>query len=139
VPIIHRDTDYAFRALIQLADSGDVVSVTELSERCDVPVDFLRKIMQKLNNADIVKSVQGPAGGYSLLRAPEDISFLEVISAVQGPVVLNACFEDQSVCGNVTSCGVREKLKEFESELEQWLGETYLNDVTANAGELRRA
>lgn len=139
MPIIHRDTDYAFRALIHLADSGRVVPVSELSEHCDVPVDFLRKIMQKLNNAGIVCSVQGPSGGYGLERPPEEISFLEVVNVVQGPLMLNACFEDPSICGNVPSCRVREKLKDLEAELQEWLGGLDITDVMEDVGELQEA
>jgi len=68
MPVIHRDTDYALRALAQLARTGEVMSVSALAEAEHVPQDFLRKIMQKLQGAHLVQSTQGPLGGYSLRR-----------------------------------------------------------------------
>jgi Rrf2 family protein len=130
--VIHRDTDYALRALVELARSGQTTSVSELSEKVEVPVDFLRKIMQRLKAAEIVHSVQGPSGGYGLARPAGDISLGEVIDAVQGPVVLNACFEDPSVCGNVSRCRVREKLAELEAKLAGWLDELDLGELTGD-------
>lgn len=129
MPIIHRDTDYALRALMTLARDGGVVSVSDLSEQCNVPVDFLRKIMQKLHREGIVRSVQGPTGGYGLQDSPEDIDLLRVLRAVQGPVVVNACFDDPGMCDNTESCPVREKLADLEVELCKWFQNMALSDM----------
>ena len=69
MPIIRRETDYALRALTRLALDGGSLAVSTLAEEEDVPPEFLRKIMQRLNQAGIVESSQGPFGGYRLARA----------------------------------------------------------------------
>ena len=52
----------------------------------------------------LVKSTRGPHGGYALARAPIDISFLDVIEAVEGPVALNVCLDGEDACGHTSAC-----------------------------------
>ncbi|MFW6280015.1 MAG: RrF2 family transcriptional regulator [Planctomycetota bacterium] len=127
--IIHRNTDYAIRSLIRLRDEGRVMPVAELAEACEVPVDFLRKIMQKLNAAGMVNSVQGPSGGYELVGAPERISLLDVVECVQGPIRVNACFDDPSICDNVRGCGVRARLEQLGEEMECLLDRITMDEL----------
>jgi len=139
MPVIHRDTDYALRALAQLARTGEVMSVSALAEAEHVPQDFLRKIMQKLQGAHLVQSTQGPLGGYSLRREPQAIALLEVVDAVQGPIVLNACFEDPGICRNVKVCAFRHWLVSLQEEFNSWLSGITLSDVlqTVPGGDQR--
>ena len=118
MPVIHRDTDYAVRALALLAQGGEVTPVSALAEAECVPEDFLRKIMQKLHRAGLVESEQGPFGGYKLARDPDEVTLLDVTVAVQGPIVMNACFADPQVCRNVKSCGLRRQLLLLQQDLE---------------------
>ncbi len=133
MPIVHRDSDYAIRSLLELAEADDVVSVSDLATVCDVPTDFLRKIMQKLQRADLVYSVQGPTGGYGLEVAPEDLSLWQIMRVVQGPVVVNACFEDPDICCNVPECPVRGKLSELQDTVSDWLKGLTLADLVEKA------
>jgi Rrf2 family protein len=70
----------------------------------DVPEDFLAKILKTLVDQGLVKSTRGPHGGYALARNPIDISFLDVIVAVEGPVALNVCLDGEDACGHSTAC-----------------------------------
>ena len=129
MPLINRDSDYAVRALAQLSRNGDIMPVSELARAEDVPVDFLKKIMQKLHRAGLVDSHQGPFGGYSLSRRPKDISLLEVLHSVQGPLVLNRCFADPKACGNTPTCGLRARLQALHHKLEPWFEDMTLADI----------
>lgn len=133
MPIIHRDSDYAIRSLLELARNEDVVPVSKLAEVCDVPVDFLRKIMQTLKRAGLVNSIQGPAGGYGLRIEPDEISLWEVMSAVQGPVVVNECFENTDICCNIPNCPVRSKLGELQDTVTEWLKGLTVGDLVEHA------
>jgi len=126
--VINRDTDYALRALEELARAGRVLPVSSLAEQQDVPAVFLRKIMQRLHRAGIVLSRQGPFGGYSLARPPEDISFRDVVEAVQGPIVMNECFATPQVCRR-TQCPIKEALAHVAAELNARLERLRLADV----------
>jgi Rrf2 family iron-sulfur cluster assembly transcriptional regulator len=85
--------DYAMRGLIYLArqPQGEVVLVTEIAHAMHVPESFLAKIFQSLAKAGLVRSHRGYGGGYSLNRPAVNITLLEVIECVEGPIVLNDC------------------------------------------------
>jgi Rrf2 family protein len=82
-------SDYALRALIELADSvdGATVSAEELGRLQDIPHGFLQAILADLRRAGIVISQRGQAGGWRMGRAPGDVTVADVIRAVDGPLV----------------------------------------------------
>lgn len=80
-------TDYAARAAAELATATDVpIKADRIAEAQDIPAKFLETILLELKHAGIVRSQRGPDGGYTLARAPEDISLADVIRAVDGPL-----------------------------------------------------
>ncbi len=127
--IIHRDTDYAIRAAARLAGSTELLSVTALSEQTDVPVDFLRKIMQRLRSGGLVKSVRGPFGGYSLSRSPDSITLKDIIESVQGPLRMNACFETPEICKNAGLCPLQGLLCQMEEKMTSYLDNVTLANI----------
>lgn len=137
MPVIHRDTDYAIRAVAHIAASKGVLSASWLSETEDVPSDFLRKILQKLKNSDLLFSVQGPTGGYVLSRPADQISLYDIIIAMQGPVSMNACFDDASICGNVGTCAVRRELESLGDVLRERLDAVLISDLMETFHEQR--
>jgi Rrf2 family protein len=62
------------------------VQAKEIAEALGVPSDYLLKILQQLVKARILVSTRGPAGGFTVMRAPEDITLLAVVEAVGGPL-----------------------------------------------------
>jgi Rrf2 family protein len=103
---ISRKIDYGLRAMIYLASipRGAVVPFREIGRQMDVPEDFLAKILKTLVDGGLVRSTRGPHGGYELAKAPEEISFLDVIEAVEGPVALNVCLDGEDACGHSPQC-----------------------------------
>jgi Rrf2 family protein len=103
---ISRKIDYGLRAMIYLASVAHdtVVPFREIAHQMDVPEDFLAKILKTLVDAGLVRSTRGPHGGYALSRTPAEVSFLDVIEAVEGPVALNVCLDGEDACGHSTSC-----------------------------------
>ncbi len=103
---ISRKIDYGLRATIYLASvaRGAVVPFREIARQMDVPEDFLAKILKTLVDAALVRSTRGPHGGYALARASSEISFLDVIEAVEGPIALNVCLDGDDACGHSTCC-----------------------------------
>lgn len=103
---ISRKIDYGLRAMIYLSSlpSGSVVPFREIARQMEVPEDFLAKILKTLVDQGLVKSARGPHGGYALGRSPVDISFLDVIEAVEGPIALNVCLDGDDTCGRSSTC-----------------------------------
>ncbi|PZR17587.1 MAG: Rrf2 family transcriptional regulator [Archangium gephyra] len=109
---ISRKIEYGTRAMLFLASlpDGMTTSFREIARQMSVPEEFLAKILKTLVKASLVRSTRGARGGYALARPASQISFLEVIEAVEGPVSVNVCMEkDHGGCvftGNCTMFSV---------------------------------
>ena len=79
---------YAIRALAELARCGGAgpVPIGELARRRDVPVQFLEQLFAVLRRAGILRSQRGVKGGYLLARDPSEITVLEVVELLDGPL-----------------------------------------------------
>ncbi len=116
--LINRNVDYAARALVFMARANKpTVSVTQMQEEVGVSRPFLRKIMQKLHKAGILRSVKGKGGGFGLARAPEKISFSELIAVLQGPVTLGDCVFRKKICRHHGVCILRHKIAAIETRM----------------------
>lgn len=87
---------------------GTIVPFREIALRMDVPQDFLAKILKKLVKEKLAASIRGSRGGYSLGRAASEITFLDVMEAVEGKVKVNLCSDkndlDHSGCSFSGGC-----------------------------------
>lgn len=104
------------------------VSTRSLAQEQEVPYQLACKLMQRLHCAKLVDSCMGPTGGFRLGRAPGQISLLEVVEVIQGPVRLNRCLMSDCACPRGGSCAVRAKITELQGHMEQ-----YLRSVTLGA------
>src|SRR6516225_11124642 len=79
---------YALRALVELHRYGDSVPVpiAELARRGDIPVQFLEQLFANLRRAGVLRSQRGVKGGYSFARPAGDVTVLEVVELLDGPV-----------------------------------------------------
>src|SRR6185436_961646 len=79
---------YAVRALAELARSGGAgpVPIGELARRRNIPVQFLEQLFAVLRRAGILRSQRGVKGGYSFARDPGDITVLEIVELLDGPL-----------------------------------------------------
>ena len=79
---------YAVRALVELARLGGStpIPIGELARRRDVPVQFLEQLFAVLRRAGILRSQRGVKGGYSFARDPSDVTVLEIVELLDGPV-----------------------------------------------------
>jgi Rrf2 family iron-sulfur cluster assembly transcriptional regulator len=82
--------DYACRALLSLTMHGDgtPTSVRDIAERTGLPQPYLEQILLALKGAGLVRSKRGVGGGYVLARASDDITLAQIVSAVDGPIVV---------------------------------------------------
>ncbi len=86
---ISRSTGYALLAagyIAQHEEDGIVLSQT-ISKKYNIPLEYLLKILQQLVRANVLHSKRGPRGGFSLAKTPKKITMLEIIEAVEGPMI----------------------------------------------------
>lgn len=96
---VSRRVDYGLRLLIALAADQNAGSqaTSRLAERLDIPLAFLHQIGRSLIQAGILRSSPGPGGGLRLNQSPDNITLLQVLEVLDGPVKLSACLE-QPAC-----------------------------------------
>lgn len=123
---ITRQADYAVRAVLYLAglNNGRRAPTSEIAREQRIPPSFLAKIVSQLSVAGVVQTSRGARGGVTLARSPGDITLLEVIEAIDGPILLNECVEDPSVCYFGDDCPVHGVWCDAQSSLVQKLRTT---------------
>ncbi|MBN1163966.1 MAG: Rrf2 family transcriptional regulator [Candidatus Krumholzibacteriota bacterium] len=130
---ILRKTDYAMRALLKLSRNiqGGPISTSVIAEEEDISYPLACKLMQSLQQARIVKSCMGPAGGFELVRDPAKISLLDIIETIQGPVVLGKCQSRENGCERKPDCPVTVKLGELKDHMENYLAGVTFADLVS--------
>ena len=106
---LSRKADYALRAVRHLSTlpKGKLGSINSIAAAEAIPREFLAKILKDLTRAGILMSFQGVTGGYRLTNSPKDVSFLDVIEAIEGPIHINLCTEEeQCACDRVGECNM---------------------------------
>ena len=90
---ITRQADYAVRAVLYLSRMGDNqrAATSKVAQAQRIPPSFLAKIISQLSIAGLLRTSRGARGGVTLARAPKDITLLEVVEAIDGPIMLNEC------------------------------------------------
>ncbi|MBD3245619.1 MAG: Rrf2 family transcriptional regulator [Candidatus Omnitrophica bacterium] len=120
--LITKDTDYAIRALSYLSLYPErIVTVAQLSRELDIPQPFLRRILQRLSAAGVLRSQKGKQGGFRLARLPDTIQLQEVIRIFQGPLTLMECLKNPKTCVNSSTCPLHRKMKEIQQDLRKKL------------------
>ncbi len=139
-----RQADYAIRAILHLAemDEGAVVQTREIAASEDIPEKYLPTIMRTLARAGIVRTQRGNQGGVLLARDPEDINLLEVIEAIEEPIMLNRCLRGRDECSRVSFCPVHPVWEQIQQSLVGRLESTSFAelasaDLRAEAGSYK--
>ena len=134
--ILRRNTDYALRAMVNLArhHGEDPVSTRDISQSEDISYKLACKLMQKLNNAGLVKSSMGPNGGFVLSRKPVKINLAEIIDAIQGPLSLSRCLLAKNVCPRQSRCPINAKLTKLQKNISDYLQSVTLDDLLQHKG-----
>ncbi len=103
---ISRKVDYALRAIIFLANQprSEIYLISDISTATGVSKSFMAKILKELSIRGFVKGQKGAHGGYRLCASPEQISFKDVIEAIDGPIEINECIPNSTLCARNGSC-----------------------------------
>ena len=104
-----RAADYAVRVMVTLAGRppGARASHTELADAVECPRPFLAKVLQRLTRAGLVLSHRGNVGGYELKKSRRSATVLQVVEAVEGPLLLNVCTGKRRNCRLQDSCSAQ--------------------------------
>jgi Rrf2 family protein len=127
-----KKADYGLIALKHLAvSSGDVSSSAKAIADCyGIPLPLLAKILQKLTKLGMLQSLPGTNGGYRLAREANQITALEVIRAIDGPIILTSCFTEHGECSHSEKCTVREPLRRVHEGILNLLNTITISDMS---------
>jgi Rrf2 family protein len=123
---ITRQADYAVRAMVYLAQLGPErrASTSQIAQEKQIPPSFLAKIVSQLSVAGLLQTSRGARGGVSLAKSAADISLLDVVEAIDGPILLNDCVGDNASCSFGENCPMKPVWCEAQQELVDRLGKT---------------
>lgn len=127
-----RAGEYAVRAVLHLAGqpSGQIVDRESMASAQSIPPSFLSKILQRLTAAGIIRSYKGAAGGFTLARPADEISMLDVIKAIEGPLALNTCLIDVGECDRSQTCPVHPVWQLLQTSIENSLSQVTFANLT---------
>ncbi len=127
--------DYAVRAMLALArGSGNgLLSARRIADAMVIPVHFLPQVLGDLQRAGLVEAAAGRAGGYRLAKAPEAISLLDVIEAVEGDSRRQVCVLRGGPCGLDGTCDVHEVFFRGQEAMLGTLARSTLAELAAPA------
>ncbi|MEK6222069.1 MAG: Rrf2 family transcriptional regulator, partial [Chloroflexota bacterium] len=122
---ITRQADYAIRAIDYLAriSSNGKTSTAEIAKQQDIPSAFLAKIIAQLALSGIVSTTRGAQGGVHLARPSDEITLLEIVEIIDGPIRLTDCSHTEDDC-QVKNCSVQHAWKAAENDLVARLKKT---------------
>jgi Rrf2 family protein len=132
---ISRRTDYGVRVILDLASLADNqrASTQEIARRQNIPSPFLAKIVSQLSLAGLVTTFRGAGGGVTLSRSASEISLLQVIEALEGPVRLNRCLIEPSACPHNSHCPVHHIWAKAQADLTSLLDVTTFDELAQSA------
>jgi Rrf2 family transcriptional regulator, iron-sulfur cluster assembly transcription factor len=126
-----KGTDYGLRGILYLArqPQGKIALVTDIARSEGVPESYLAKIFQDLARGGVLVSHRGAKGGFSLVRSLKEVSLLEVIEAIEGPIALQPCLDHRQGCEHIAECGVSDVIRKAQSEMVRVLESTSLENL----------
>jgi Rrf2 family protein len=115
-------------AFLAASDANDRTSVADISRHLAVSKEHLGKVLQRLNKLGLLRSRKGPGGGFALARRCDEVTLLEILEAIDGPLPSHGCMLTTRGCPH-TRCTFGGLLAGVSERVRTQLGETRLSDV----------
>ena len=137
---LSRRADYAIRAVVDLASlpEGSIGITREIADRQEIPPVFLAKIIGRLAKAGLIRAYRGASGGVTLARPAEELTLLDVVEAIEGPLTLNRCLARAGECPREVFCPVKGIWAEAQERLVAQLKDANVAAVVRRGQELQR-
>ncbi len=121
---------YALRAMLELATHNEGrMLLRDIAEQQDLPPKYLEQLAIPLRHAGLIEAQRGSAGGYVLARPAEEITVLQVVEAVEGPLDVAKCVVRATVCSRASNCASRNVWIRLSRHVRGFLHEVSLAHV----------
>jgi Rrf2 family protein len=116
---LSKKADYGLIAMKHLAirRAEHACSANEIAEEYGISATLMAKVLQKLAKQGLVAAKHGSTGGYQLVREPDRISALEVLTAIDGPVLITSCVTSHGNCDATDRCSIKEPLQRVNESI----------------------
>jgi Rrf2 family protein len=116
---LSKKADYGLIAMKHLANHPEehACSASEIAEEYGISATLMAKVLQRLAKHGLVAAKHGSTGGYQLARQPDKISALEVLTAIDGPVLITSCVTSHGNCDATERCSVKEPLQRVNESI----------------------
>jgi len=124
--------EYALISIFEISDHHGRYPVTAktIASRYDIPLELLGKVLQTLAKNELIKSIQGVKGGYTLSHSLGDLKVLQIVEAIEGPISLMVCkTENVHPCVQHTNCNIRTPMEMIQSELVRFFSNISLEEL----------
>ena len=130
--LLSKSCIYALRSSVYLAkqDESFYITIKELSDELGIPFHFLTKIFQKLNAADLIDSKKGVNGGVKLSVPSKQITFMDIVVAIDGNNTMDSCALGLPGCGKKIPCPMHDQWSAIKTEMLSTMDTTTLEDIT---------
>lgn len=135
---LSKKADYGLIAVKHLAThrKGDhACSANEVADEYGISSTLMAKVLQRLAKEGVVVAKHGSTGGYQLAKDPAQVSALDVISAIDGPVLITSCVTNHGNCEATERCSVREPLRKVNESILGVLGAVTIAQLSEESGE----
>jgi len=133
---LSKKADYGLIALKHLAvhNGKGSYSAADIAEVYGISTPLMAKVLQKLAKGGLVAARHGSSGGYTLARDPAQITALEAISAIDGPLFITSCVTNHGECYQTTTCTVREPLRRVNESILEVLNKVTISQMADDGG-----
>ncbi|HXM94936.1 MAG TPA: SUF system Fe-S cluster assembly regulator [Candidatus Dormibacteraeota bacterium] len=134
---LSKKADYGLIAVKHLARHRQqhACSASEIAEEYGISPTLMAKVLQRLAREGVVAAKHGSAGGYQLAKEPSQISALDVISAIDGPVLITSCVTGHGNCDATDKCSVREPLRRVNESILNVLSTVTISQMSEELHE----
>ena len=129
-----KKTDYSILALSYMAQRPEAIcTAREIAEQFEVPSALLMNVLKVLCQGELVRSLRGAKGGYTLARRPDSITLADIIMTIEGPVRFVQCASKPSpgkeACPRISTCPVSRPVRKVHNQLNDFLKQVTLAQI----------
>jgi Rrf2 family protein len=131
---LSKKSEYALMAVRYLAinTNSKCSTARDIAQYYQIPYELVAKILQQLVKKNLILSSKGVRGGYSLMRAPEQISLMDIISAIENSYEITNCMNEKSSqtdCSHYDCCMIRDPLIKVQKEIDKLFINMKINQI----------
>ncbi|NIA28556.1 MAG: Rrf2 family transcriptional regulator [Actinobacteria bacterium] len=128
---ISKKTEYGILAVqyICSTEADRAATVREIAEKHKISQTLLAKILQQLARENIIRSVQGPRGGYIMNGNAGKVSLADVFEAIEGPLHLTECDLDDQSCSRYEDCTLRDGFAPIQQQVAVFFRNVLVKDL----------